>query len=111
MLYDTQSPSYRLVVRHGDIGKYNLEASLSGCNPGIYCLAYSSRLFGVYGFYKTETVVSLLSKLGHSNNGGVQAEQAVQATDLESGKVVDIIGVQLVQGINILCSCRLARRQ
>jgi hypothetical protein len=41
----------------------------------------------------------LYRKLEHAN-GRLQSEQAVQATNLESVRAVDDIGVQLVQGID-----------
>jgi hypothetical protein len=44
-------------------------------------------------------------------NVRVQLEQTVQATDWESGIVVDVIGVQLVQGIDLLLFWCLARPQ
>jgi hypothetical protein len=34
--FKMESPSYRLEVRNGNIGKYNLEASLSGYNQALY---------------------------------------------------------------------------
>jgi hypothetical protein len=44
-------------------------------------------------------------------SGRFQAEQAVQATDMESGSVVVSRDVQLLQGIDPRLSRRLARRQ
>jgi hypothetical protein len=48
-------------------------------------------------------------ELQHAS-GRVQSEQAVQATDLESGTVVSIGGIQLMQGLDPRLSRRLARR-
>jgi hypothetical protein len=42
-------------------------------------------------------------------SAGVQSEQAVQAAHVELGNLVDIRGVQLIQRIDPLVSCRLTR--
>jgi hypothetical protein len=45
----------------------------------------------------------------HDASGRVQSEQAVQAADVELGTLVDILRVQLIQGIHPLLSWRLTR--
>jgi hypothetical protein len=82
------------VVHHGNIGKYNLEASLSGYNHALYSLAIKYYNVKCIIFLQTAMVVYSIMYLGRHANGRVQSEQAVQATDLESGRVVDVLGVQ-----------------
>jgi hypothetical protein len=72
-----------------------------------------------YTFYSITTLFS--STYLHAGTGSIpgfqhpsgrfQAEQAVQATDMESGSVVASRDVQLLQGIDPRRSRRLARRQ
>jgi hypothetical protein len=115
MVYDTQSPSYRRVVHHENIGKCNLVSSLSGCNPALYCLAFKYLYLEYTVFTKQKWYYTLTytgsSWLGHAC-GRVQSKQAEQAADPKSwSRVVDAsIGVQLVQGIDPLFSWCLARR-
>jgi hypothetical protein len=97
--------SYRVVVHHGNVGNYNLVVSLSGYNPTLYFLAFT--YIWIEKYLQSRSSI-ILCCLRHAS-GRVQLEQAVEATNVELGTLVDITRVQLLQSIHPLLSCRLPR--
>jgi hypothetical protein len=101
----TSGPSWK----HRTVEPRNIIIRLKSCS----LLLSTIQVYSECKQFLQNSYGGLLSFLGrrHVNNRWVQSKQAVQATDLESGRDVGVIGVQLEQGIDPLLSCGLARRQ